>query len=569
MWAAALAPAVVAGIAVVVHALRFDFLCDDAYISFRYAENLARHGVLEWNVGERVEGYTNFLWTVLLALWTKVGVGPEVASRVMGLAFGASGAILLYGISLTLNRETEGPDRWSPTDPFNYLAGFLTAACAAYACWCSGGLETQMFTFLSLAGFALYLHEETSGRRFRWSGAVMALAAMTRPEGVGLFFVMGLHRLAYSIVEVVRAVRSGRKTGGKPPGKAVVAIILRDLAWALGFVLLYGGYFLWRYRYYGLFLPNSYYVKASSPDPDATRRLGWAYLYSFLRDYKLVWVLFALPFGFLMAVLRSFKSRRIALFMWLYCIGATTLVVWHVTRVGGDFMAMHRFWVPLVPLLALMIQETLREGCALLVRRAEDRMRLAVALLVIAVPVAAAARFSSVAAERTLTTLTVHAHGYHGDYDNMESVTYMRKFAGDRVRIGRWLKARVPKGSWMAVGGAGAIVYSSGLNAIDSFGLMDLYVAHKLKPIRSRPGHQKLAPMHYLVGRRPDIICSPHVTRFQDREHRPSLGERRRWERQGYQYFCATPRGIRPTHYCCLMRLDKDLNIQPVSAYRY
>src|SRR5262245_42468042 len=43
------------------------FTVDDAYISFRYARNLA-HGLgLVYNEGERIEGYTNFLWTVLLA----------------------------------------------------------------------------------------------------------------------------------------------------------------------------------------------------------------------------------------------------------------------------------------------------------------------------------------------------------------------------------------------------------------------------------------------------------------------------------------------------------------------
>src|SRR4051794_37248022 len=44
------------------------FTIDDAYISFRYAENLASGHGLVYNLGERVEGYTNFLWVVLLAL---------------------------------------------------------------------------------------------------------------------------------------------------------------------------------------------------------------------------------------------------------------------------------------------------------------------------------------------------------------------------------------------------------------------------------------------------------------------------------------------------------------------
>src|SRR4051812_8768436 len=45
------------------------FTIDDAYISFRYARNFAHGDGLVYNLGERVEGYTNFLWTVILGLF--------------------------------------------------------------------------------------------------------------------------------------------------------------------------------------------------------------------------------------------------------------------------------------------------------------------------------------------------------------------------------------------------------------------------------------------------------------------------------------------------------------------
>ena len=41
------------------------FVQDDAFITYRYARNLARGEGLVFNPGERVEGYTNFLWTVM------------------------------------------------------------------------------------------------------------------------------------------------------------------------------------------------------------------------------------------------------------------------------------------------------------------------------------------------------------------------------------------------------------------------------------------------------------------------------------------------------------------------
>ena len=61
------------------------WLCDDAYISFRYADNWARGLGPVFNAGERVEGYTNFLWTALLAGLIKLGAHPGQASLVISL----------------------------------------------------------------------------------------------------------------------------------------------------------------------------------------------------------------------------------------------------------------------------------------------------------------------------------------------------------------------------------------------------------------------------------------------------------------------------------------------------
>src|SRR3989442_2788870 len=60
---------------------------DDAYISCRYAHNLATGRGLVFNAGERVEGYTNFLWTVTLAALSRLGVEPPTAARALGVLF--------------------------------------------------------------------------------------------------------------------------------------------------------------------------------------------------------------------------------------------------------------------------------------------------------------------------------------------------------------------------------------------------------------------------------------------------------------------------------------------------
>ena len=86
-------------------AVRFlDHTVDDAFISFRYAENLVAGNGLVFNPGERVEGYTNFLWVVLIAPFLALGVDPELAARVLGLlaAVGALAAMVRLGSPRTL-----------------------------------------------------------------------------------------------------------------------------------------------------------------------------------------------------------------------------------------------------------------------------------------------------------------------------------------------------------------------------------------------------------------------------------------------------------------------------------
>src|SRR6478736_9474678 len=76
----------IAALALVLHSLAYNFVTDDAYISFVYSRNLAEHGELSFNLGHPVEGYTNFLWTVILGLLMIPGIAPEISSRVLGTA---------------------------------------------------------------------------------------------------------------------------------------------------------------------------------------------------------------------------------------------------------------------------------------------------------------------------------------------------------------------------------------------------------------------------------------------------------------------------------------------------
>src|SRR3954451_20359752 len=85
-----------AAIILVAHSLAYNFVTDDAYISFVFSRNFAEHGELTFNLGQPVEGYTNFLWTFVLGLGIRAGIAPEQASRVLGLACGLATLYLAF-----------------------------------------------------------------------------------------------------------------------------------------------------------------------------------------------------------------------------------------------------------------------------------------------------------------------------------------------------------------------------------------------------------------------------------------------------------------------------------------
>ena len=119
------------------------FLCDDAFISFRYALNLVEGHGLVFNAGERVEGYTNFLWVLeLAALWKVFGLRPENAAPWLSVActIGTLAAVVWWAASFPGLRQ-RGLVIW--------MALGLLCTSATFAVWTSsGGLETRQFTLL-------------------------------------------------------------------------------------------------------------------------------------------------------------------------------------------------------------------------------------------------------------------------------------------------------------------------------------------------------------------------------------------------------------------------------------
>ncbi|MCH7889159.1 MAG: hypothetical protein IIA00_07755 [Proteobacteria bacterium] len=120
------------GVALLFHIHHYNFLSDDAYINFRYMRNLARGDGLVYNVGERVEGYVDFLWILLCGGLMKLGIAPETSSRVITVACSLGVLVLTY---LLGRRLSDG------RGVVLLLAPAFLVANRTFAAWGTSGLE--------------------------------------------------------------------------------------------------------------------------------------------------------------------------------------------------------------------------------------------------------------------------------------------------------------------------------------------------------------------------------------------------------------------------------------------
>ncbi|MCH2107484.1 MAG: hypothetical protein MK291_12680, partial [Planctomycetes bacterium] len=109
-------------------ALRFDFVCDDAFISYRYSAMLAAGSGLVFDTARElpVEGYSNLLWVLWLSLFERAGVDITVAAR---LSSALAGLLLLIGTMRLAERRLElSPGGLTAT-------GLFLASLPAFGLW--------------------------------------------------------------------------------------------------------------------------------------------------------------------------------------------------------------------------------------------------------------------------------------------------------------------------------------------------------------------------------------------------------------------------------------------------
>ncbi len=203
---------------------------DDAFITFRYAENLALHDELNWNVGENpVEGFTGILLPLLVAGSISIGVSPINASHAIGVLSFWVGFLMLFLIGRRL--------RYERVLTASVMLLYVTTPILYTHAW--SGMETMLFIALALSSLFAFL-----ARKDKTLLILLLLISLTRPEGV-----------AFAVLAMLSVGWTHYRTHDGSFRRFLQSALLI-------YIVPAAAYFLWRWNYYGRLLPNTFYAKS-------------------------------------------------------------------------------------------------------------------------------------------------------------------------------------------------------------------------------------------------------------------------------------------------------------------
>jgi hypothetical protein len=433
----------IAHTSVEVEGTRYFSLFDDAMISMRYAWNLSHGAGLVWNAGERVEGYTNLLWTLIMALFTLPG---DKRLAVLGIQLlGIPLVLLVAFLSLQLFDRVQRLDQQAPPDWARVLALVGPLAYYPLSYWALRGMETALLSVCLLAAVLLAL---SCVARPGWPSAigmaiVLGLAYLTRPDSAvaaGILLVWLAAQLTRASPKRVELARLG------VAGTIYASFVLGQEAFRL--------------VYYGALSPNTYTLKLTGMPEMLRLENGLHFVALFLVSIT------PLAVAVVVDLARAFRPWK-ALFVAL--LGATVAYqIW----VGGDPWPYWRMLAPAMPLLlgvsaVVHLAEIARQDNRRQGTHARPRLRvgtrqplvraLALSLLWLGFLVPANAQF--------WPELVFYVNPYYADDDAYS------------VRIAVALNQILLPQASIGVTDAGAIPYYAGFHAVDFLGKNDAHIA--------------------------------------------------------------------------------------------
>ncbi len=530
------------------------YIKDDTYIALRYARNLAEGHGMVFNYGQRLEGYTDFLWIVMSAPAFWLGVDPVVWVKALACAFGQLGLLVTWEIS----RHLAG----GKVTPYALFGAGVWAVSGTVCLWSMAGMEpTAMAVFCSggvLFLMRLWERKDDAGRDWLWGGLLLIAGALCRPEGhlfllvaagVGLAEVartqelpsrllrstaelfrlvmepaLFWRHLVATLVGVVSAARHGRLPR---PWLKMAALMTAVMA----------PYHLWRYLYFGGLVPNTYLAKSGALDVDAGMKFAGELLVFQANPGVFALCVLALVWGLFV------REQRFARGLAFLLVAA---FVAYLVKVGRDEMKWFRLYLPVYPLALALATDGLRRLGALLSDAPFTKLR----------PVLgpALATAVTVAALYPVWTLSMEGNLKHADRHSK----YLRWSEDSFQAMGRYVRERSEPGDVVVFQDMGAAPFAAGdLRWVDTIGILDKTVATELKKegvnpfLRSRKmsepgGRQALRAMDerlrdYFLAQDPEWIA---YIAYVPKNKRRSL--KRKWKKTDRDDLAEQEKMLRP-----------------------
>jgi hypothetical protein len=314
---------------------------DDANIYMIYMKNFSEGHGFVYNVGgERVEGFTSLLWTLLGALIFRVFSSPEIMLLLLNLMI--TTATFFFIINYL---EKVNGDNAKIINSYSLLFLAAIGSTPGFIDWTIVSLmETGLWTMLiTVISIKILSYESTHRKRNHYIiiNFLIFLLFICRPEAmlVAPFLIVLNGFQEFQISKSFKPVLTGFFIT-----IFVSAIVLTSLI-------------LWRYWYFGFPFPNTYYAKFSV-DWVGNLKAGIKYLYSMVieKPYILgVWML-SVFVVFRSALKNNLEAIKNFVPLLLICSVFFLVPLYS----GGDHFRFHRFVVPVFPLVILLLIQCIK-----------------------------------------------------------------------------------------------------------------------------------------------------------------------------------------------------------------
>jgi hypothetical protein len=313
---------VVVGISAIFY---FNFTAEDAYITYRYSENLINIGALVYNEGEPINAMTSPFHAIVSAVLYYMTGHTVLSNKILALL------LLLFSTLIVWYR-------FRNHRPLQLLALILLLMPPSVLLWTFGGLETPILLFL--ATLTVFLADRTEPFSLKLLCAVFLLASLA--------FLTRYDSILFFLPVLIHAASKARSLNHI--AIALTGAALLPISWLAVSVF-----------YYGDLLPTSFYVK--------TPNANFGYLF-FNGIYVASYLLFIgiIPVLILAFVLLRSKHRTLhhlywhfKSLWWLY-LGLLLQLLYGLTIANHHMMFSFRFFVPYLPATVIVVVDFIRSA---------------------------------------------------------------------------------------------------------------------------------------------------------------------------------------------------------------